>query len=81
LIEENEYYQIPPEYLKYLLQSFQEFDDVNRSYLEWYKLIYYRFSREGKKLDSNNSVYYLSEVPKLDIKWIFDKEEDDKIGV
>lgn len=80
LYKEKEYYQIPPEYLKYLMQSFQEFDVINRNYVEWYKLIYYKFSKEGKKLDSTNSVYYQSEVPKIDIKWIFDKEEDEKIG-
>ena len=62
------------------MQSFQEFDVINRNYVEWYKLIYYRFSKEGKKMDSTNSVYYQSEVPKIDIKWIFDKEEDEKIG-
>lgn len=78
---DKEYYQIPPEYIKYLLLSFQEFDSTNKNYVEWNKMIFYKASKEGHlKPGSSDSAYYSCEVPKIDISLFFDKQEDDKIG-
>ena len=61
--------------------SFQEFDNVNKDYLNWYKQIYFRLSQEGKIHNASHSAYYTTEVPKIpDIIMIIDKVEDKQFG-
>ena len=65
-----------------MLVSYQEFDIINKQYIDWYKLIKFKINKEGKLSQdmSQHSAYYQMEVPKIDVKLIFDREEDKELG-
>lgn len=72
-IEENAYRKIPDEYCKFLIISFNEFEETKNNYIAWLKNK--RLVNASKKNNISDEDYYKMKVPELNLKLIIDRTE------